>query len=172
MKKSVVVCIGMVLALVVGAIPAALAIHEIIPSETVIPEPGPNAEQLNAYIVKYKPYTAWNFWPGKEKLYKGSQPHGDLLTTFVNPAAWFSIRDKKGIADGAIIAKESYSADKKFQGLSVMYKIKGYNPQAGDWFYAKYAPDGKVLASGKVEACIKCHEKKKENDYLFTGSVK
>jgi len=151
---------------------AAFAIHEIIPSESVIPEPGPNAEQINAYIVKYKPYTAWNFWPGKEKLYKGSQPHGELLTTFVNTPAFFSINDKKGMADGSMIAKEGYSADKKFLGLFVMYKIKGYNPQAGDWFYARYAPDGKVLAGGRVEACMQCHEKQKDNDYLFTGPVK
>jgi hypothetical protein len=172
MKKLVITSIGMAFVTVFCLMSAAFAIHEIIPSETVIPEPGPNAEQLNEYIVKYKPYTSWNFWPGKSKLYKGSQPHGDLLTTFVNQAAWFSIRDKKGMTDGSIIAKEAYSADKKFLGLVVMYKIKGYNPQAGDWFYAKYASDGKVLASGRVDACIKCHEQKKDNDYLFTGSVK
>ena len=32
--------------------------------------------------------------------------------------------------DSSIIVKENYTADKKFVALSVMYKIKGYNPAA------------------------------------------
>ncbi len=148
------------------------AIHEIIPSESQIPEPGPNAEKLNEYIIKYDPYRAWELWPDKGKLYKGAEPHGALLTTFVNKAAYFSIKKKKGMADGSIIAKENYTADKKFVALSVMYKIKGYNPAGGDWFWVKYAPDGKVEAAGKVKGCIDCHAKMKDNDYIFTGNVK
>jgi len=159
-------------ALVFGFCFLANAIHEIVPSETVIPEPGPDAEKLNAYIVKYKPYTAWRLWPNKGKLYKGTEPHGVLLTTFVNDAAYYSIKKKKGMADGSIIAKENYTSDKKFDALTVMYKIKGYNPQAGNWFWVKYAPDGKVLASGKVGACINCHAKVKDNDYIFSGKVR
>jgi hypothetical protein len=148
------------------------AIHEIIPSETQVPEPGPDAEKLNEYIVKYNPYRAWDLWPKKGKLYKGTEPHGALLTTFVNDTALHSIRKKKGMADGSIIVKENYTADKKFVALSVMYKIKGYNPEGGDWFWAKYDPDGKVAASGKVKGCIDCHAKQKENEYIFTGVVK
>lgn len=60
----------------------------------------------------------------------------------------------------------------KFVALSVMYKIKGYNPEGGDWFWVKYSPDGKVEASGKVKGCIDCHSKQKDNDYIFTGKVK
>ncbi|MEW6740366.1 MAG: DUF305 domain-containing protein [Nitrospirota bacterium] len=74
------------------------AIHEIIPSETQVPEPGPDAEKLNEYIVKYNPYRAWDLWPKKGKLYKGTEPHGALLTTFVNDTALHSIRKKKGMA--------------------------------------------------------------------------
>lgn len=151
---------------------AANAIHEIIPSETIIPEPGPDAVKLNEHIIKYNPYRAWDLWPEKGRLYKGTEPHGALLTTFVNDTASHSIKKKKGMADGSIIVKENYTADKKFVALSVMYKIKGYNPEAGDWFWVKYAPDGKVEASGKVKGCIDCHSKKKDNDYIFTGAVK
>jgi hypothetical protein len=56
--------------------------------------------------------------------------------------------------------------------LTVMYKFKGYNPEGGDWFWAKYARDGSVMASGKVEGCIKCHGRRKDNDYIYTGTVK
>lgn len=158
--------------LVLGMVLIAGAIHEIIPSETQIVEPGPDAEKLNAYIVRYKPYTSWQLWPGKGRLYPGKEPHGSLLTTFVNESAYFSAKNKKGMADGSIIAKENYTADKRFDSLTVMYKIKGYNPAGGDWFWAKYSPDGKTLASGKVEACINCHGQKKENDYIMTAPVK
>ncbi len=53
-----------------------------------------------------------------------------------------------------------------------MYKVKGFNPEAGDWFWAKYTPDGQVQAAGKAEMCIKCHGAKKENDYFMTGPIK
>jgi hypothetical protein len=56
--------------------------------------------------------------------------------------------------------------------ITVMAKSRAYNPEAGDWFWARYAPDGKIEAEGKVEACIKCHSAKKDNDYLFTGPLK
>jgi len=169
--KKIFVCV-VIVAFVLGIGLMADAIHEIIPSETIIPVPGPDAEKLNEYIVKYNPYAKWNLWPKKGRLYKGTEPHGALLTTFVNDTAYYSIKNKTGMADGSIIAKENYSADKRFGALTVMYKIKGYDPEAGDWFWAKYAPDGKVEASGKVKACIDCHGKKKDNDYIMTGDVK
>jgi hypothetical protein len=128
--------------------------------------------KLYEYVVKVKPYIDWQLYPGKSRMYQGTQPHGAFLTTHVNEAAYYSVKDKKGMSDGSIIAKENYTADRKLNALTVMYKIKGYNPKAGDWFWAKYAPDGTVLASGRVEACIKCHETKKDNDYIFSGMIK
>jgi hypothetical protein len=67
---------------------------------------------------------------------------------------------------------EDYTPDKNLQGCTVMYKINGYNPEAGDWFWVQYsAPNGYVVASGKVEACISCHSTRKDNDYVFSGEV-
>jgi hypothetical protein len=146
------------------------AIHEIIPSETQIPLPGADAQKLGDYIVRYNPYTTWDLWPGKGRLFQGRDPHGSLLTTFVNYSAHYSAKNKEPMTDGAIIAKENYTADKKFVALTVMYKITGYNPEAGDWFWAKYGPDGRAQVSGKVKACIDCHAVRKDNDYIFSGS--
>lgn len=160
------------LVFVLGFSVIANAIHETIPSETQVPVPGPNAEKLYEYIVRYKPYTDWELWPKKGKFYMGTEPHGSLLTTFVNDAAFHSLFEKKGMTDGSIIVKENYTADKKFVALTVMYKITGYNPEAGDWFWAKYSPEGKAEASGKVKGCIDCHGKMKDNNYIFTGKVK
>jgi hypothetical protein len=137
--------------------------------------PGADAEKLHQYLTKEKPYTEWKLWPGKGKLYKGTEPHGALLTTYVNDAALKSIKAKKGLKYGSIIVKENYMPDKMLAAVTVMYKIKGYNPGAGDIFWMKYLPDGKIEASGKsgmVDMCIGCHGKVKGNDYLFTGKVK
>ena len=154
-----------------GCIVVSHAIHDIVPSETTVPEPGPDADKLNEYIIKYNPYRAWSLWPGKGRLYKAKEPLG-LVTTFVNDKAYHSIKKQKGMAVSSIIVTENYSDDKKFLALFVMYRIKGYNPDGGDWFWAQYAPDGKVEASGKVKACIECHATQKDNDYIFTGEVK
>jgi hypothetical protein len=150
----------------------AYGIHETVPAETQVAEPGPDAAQLNEYITKSKPYTSWQLWPGKGKLYPGKEPHGSLLTTYVNETAYSSVKGKKGMADGSIIVKENYTAAKKFVALTVMYKLKGYNPAGGNWFWAKYGQDGKAIASGKVDACLKCHGEKKDNDFIRTGEVK
>ncbi len=164
---------GILLAVfVLGVVGGAYAIHEVIPSETFVPMPGANANKLNEYIIKYEPYRAWKLWPGKGRLYEGTEPHGMLLTTFVNDITYRSIRKKTGMREGSIIVKENYTPDKEFTGLSVMYKLKGYNPGAGDWFWVSYAPDGRAEAAGKVGACIKCHGKSRDNDYIWTGKVK
>ena len=53
-----------------------------------------------------------------------------------------------------------------------MYKVAGFDPAGGDWFWVKYAPDGMVLAEGKPKECVSCHGQKKDNDWLFTGELK
>lgn len=151
---------------------SAFAIHETMPSETQITLPGANAAALYNYIIKLDPYTRWELWPRKGKLYKGTEPHGSLLTTYVNDAAYRSAKGKTAMTDGAIIVKENYTSDKKLVALTVMYKLKGYNPSYGDWFWAKYTPEGKVEASGNVKGCIDCHLAKKDNDFIYTGEVK
>lgn len=149
------------------------AIHGTTPAETTVAIPGEDAAQLYNYIMRGNPYASWELWPGKGKLYKGTEPHGALLTTYVNQPAYFSAKDKSGkMKDGSIIVKENYTPDKKLAALTVLHKIKGYNPSAGDWFWAKYAPDGTVQASGKVKDCIDCHGKKKDNDYIMTDKIK
>ncbi len=157
--------------LILGMAAVAYAIHEVIPSETRIPMPGPDAEKLNEYIIKYEPYKGWKLWPGKGRLYEGTEPHGALLTTFVNDTALRSIRKMEGMKDGSIIVKENYTDDKEFVALTVMYKLEGYNTDAGDWFWVRYAPDGNVEAAGKVEGCINCHKRVEDNDYVWTGKV-
>jgi len=151
---------------------SAFAIHDTQPAETQLTMPGANASELYRYIMKSDPYDQWELWPGKGKLYKGSHPHGSFLTTYVNGGAYSSAQKKTAMPDGAIIVIENYTADQKLYALMVLYKIKGYNPEKGDWFWARYEPDGEEVASGKVDSCIACHENRKDNDYIFMGPVK
>ncbi|PLX81699.1 MAG: hypothetical protein C0617_16350 [Desulfuromonas sp.] len=135
--------------------------------------PAPAGQAVMDYITKENPYQNWDLWPGKGKLYKGQHPHGSYLTTYVSPLAHGAIEDKAGeIPDTAFIVKENYTSRKVLAAVTVMYKKTGYNAAAGDWFWLKYTPDGKIEAEGKVAGCIGCHIAVKSNDWLFTGPTK
>jgi len=134
--------------------------------------PTADGEKLSQYIMEGSPYTKWKLFPGTTKLYKGTEPHGVLLTTYVNDVAMDSIKKKKVLAEGSIIVKENYMPDKKLAALTVMYKVKGFNPEAGDWFWLKAMPDGKVDGSGKMNMCIQCHTEAAAADFLFTKMPK
>ena len=153
---------------------AAYAIHDTMTDGTKIVDPGADASRLYTHIMRPTPYSkTWSLMPGEKKMQSSGDPHGSFMTCYVNDKALKSIKNKKGMSDGSIIVSENYGPDKKLESLTVMYKIKGYNPEAGDWFWAKYGPDnGYVLASGKANECVNCHSSKKDNDYLHTASVK
>ncbi|RME36897.1 MAG: hypothetical protein D6794_07830, partial [Deltaproteobacteria bacterium] len=134
--------------------------------------PAPEGKAVWAYL-KDAGYTSWPLFPGKDKLYQGRHPHGAWLTTYVSPDALAAIQAKKGmLPNGALVVKENYSPEKKLAAVTVMYRVAGYDSEAGDWFWAKYAPDGKVLKEGKVKGCIQCHQAVISNDWIFTGPVK
>lgn len=137
-------------------------------------------------LIKGEDYQSnWKMWPGRGAMYEGFRPHGVFLTTYVNDAAYNAIVKKDGeMPYGAIIVKENYLRDKSFISITVMCKIKGYNTEGGDWFWAKLWPDGSVkrrltlnsigegvLLAGKVGSCLECHSRQSENDYVYTGSL-
>ncbi len=163
----------LVVVLALGAAAVGYAIHETVPAETMLTMPGADAKELYLHITRDNPYEKWDLWPGKGKLYEGTEPHGALLTTYVNDVAKKSLdRGADEIGNGAIIAKENYAPNEKFVALTVMYKINGYNPGGGDWFWAKYGPNGEVLVAGKAEGCLKCHGRVEDTDYLWSRKLK
>jgi hypothetical protein len=100
-----------------------------------------------------------------------------LLTTYLNGPAYDALTAAAGVMPaGAIIVKENYMPDSTLAATTVMYKVPDYNPEAGDWYWVKFLPDGQVdgdgMAQGRVGGCIQCHGAKKNNDYIFTGSLK
>ena len=100
----------------------------------------------------------WQLWPGKGELYEGTEPHGMLLTTYLNGAAHEALTAGSGaMPNGAIIVKENYTPDRTLAAVTVMYSAEGYDPDHNDYFWAKYQADGSVDAAGRVQSCIACH---------------
>ncbi len=131
--------------------------------------PPPDGEALWNYITETNPYLGWGYWPGHTEIYPGQSPHGAYLKLYANSLALKAAREGKPMPDGAILVKENYGKDKKtLMAVTPMYKVQGYNPDGGDWFWAKYGPDGKVMTAGKVASCIECHRAGKAGNFIFT----
>lgn len=131
--------------------------------------PRPDADSLWSYITETSPYQEREFWPGHEGMYPGKSPHGAFLKLYANEPAIAAAKAGEPMPDGAIIVKENYGKDQKtLMALTPMYKIKGYNPDGGDWYWAKYGADGAVEAAGQPKGCINCHQVQKDSDWLFT----
>ena len=137
-----------------------------------------DGDKLWNYISKKNSYLGWGYWSGYYGIYPGKSPHGRYLKIYANGVALRAAREGKPMTTGAIIVKENYGPDKKtLMAVTPMYKIKGYNPEGGDWFWAKLkpngepflGPDGKTPLVGKVKGCINCHSVQKNKGWLFTA---
>lgn len=131
--------------------------------------PKPTAADVWQHLERANYRKSWKFWPGKDAFYKGQEPHGMLLTTYVNPIAHEALAHKAArMPTGSVIVKENYMPDRQLGAVTVMYKAPaGYNPEHNDWFWMKRLPDGKVEASGRVADCQSCHGAS-QRDYLLT----
>ena len=131
----------------------------------------PTAPELWNWLADQNFAERWRHVPGEpEGKYRGGPPHGAVLQTFVNDLAFEALRSGRfPLPAGAVIVKENYTADGRLANLAVMRKVEGYNPEGGDWFWAEYSPDGRVLFEGKAALCIGCHAQKKTSDWIFSG---
>ena len=132
--------------------------------------PAADAQALWKYITEVSPYQDWGFWEDHQDMQPGNAPHGPFHKVFINE----TLSKAEGVPApyGSIQVKESYNKDKKKTALTVMYKVKGYNPEAGDWYWARYDFNGKAGPEGKVQGCIGCHAVKADNDYILVHSLK
>ena len=146
------------------------ALVQILPGQ-----PDTTGAAVWQYLQSANYRTAWQTWPGKGELYAGQEPHGMLLTTYLNDIALTALNNRAGqFPPGAIVVKENYMPDSTLAAVTTMYKVRGYSPAAGNWFWVKHLPDGSVdgPAQGRVEMCIGCHTARSANDYIYTGSLK
>ena len=134
--------------------------------------PDTTAASVLAYLDEVDYQESWELWPGLGEKYQGGEPHGMLLTTYLNPAAFDALEGLEGVMpDGAIIIKENYTPEGNLAASTIMYKKSGYNPAHNDWFWVKALADGTVEKEGMVEGCQNCHGDVKENDYVWTGPL-
>jgi hypothetical protein len=127
---------------------------------------------------------SWTHWPGREAFYEGTDPHGHLLSTWLNARAARGLDALRSdeddvLPEGSVIVKENFMPDSTLAAITVMYKAaEGYDPSNHDWFWLKFtaeadlspAPGGDVEAAGRVESCIACHsEAAATTDYLMTA---
>ncbi len=127
--------------------------------------PAPEGDSFWKYISRISPYTQWSHWSDHEGLQKGRAPHGKRHRVFVNEKALAS--SKPPLQYGSIQVKESYDKAGEVKVITVMYKAKDYNPDHGDWFWARYSPSGETLKAGKLMGCIGCHATRGTNDYVL-----
>lgn len=114
-------------------------------------------------------YRTWSLWPGKGTLYEGTEPHGMLLTTYVNALALDALTNGASpLPAGSIVVKENYMPDSTLAAVTAMHKVAGYAPDAGDWFWVKYLPGGSVEVAGRAPMCQACHSANAGADYLMT----
>ena len=101
-----------------------------------------------------------------------SEVHGDrFCDVYVTENANSIIRTGKGTYPvGSTIVKVKYPDEKrsKIELFTVMRKRNaGYDPKHGDWEYG--VVDGnaeRVLARGRIESCISCHDQYAKTDFV------
>lgn len=125
------------------------------------------AESLWTRITKEDDYKKYSFWPDHKGMQPGRAPHGPFHKIFINDVILSSIpMTNKIVPEGGMIVKEGYDADQELSRISVMVKVKDYDSNDNNWFWAQYYPDGKVESSGKTPVCIACHKAFSKNDYI------
>ena len=104
------------------------------PAVAAAAQPDTTGAAMWAYLQEVGYQSNWQPWPGKGELYSGQEPHGMLLTTYLNDVAAGALTAQAGsMPEGAIVVKENYMPDSSLAAVTVMYKRSGYNPEHNDW---------------------------------------
>ncbi|MDA8093333.1 MAG: cytochrome P460 family protein [Betaproteobacteria bacterium] len=110
----------------------------------------------------------------RSKAYQPGSRTVDVYTVdLANAAANDTIRKAGSIGavqrypNGALLVKENFDADRKLTGITATLKLDGYDKADRNWVWAAYAPTGKVVSYGKVQACIACHAMVNTQDVIF-----
>lgn len=113
--------------------------------------------------------------------YPGTDPHGMLLETFYTDATvdghtgTLVVKRNYG-PEGVTVDQVLGSPSDHLAAVTIMFRRgEDYAPEAGNWFWAKYLPDGSLdqtpdgtPIAGQAQGCISCHSSAEGEDYLFT----
>jgi len=117
---------------------------------------------------------SWTLWPGLGELYSGNEPHGMLLTTYLNDIALEALESQAGsMPVGAVLVKDNFMPDSTLAATTVMLKREtSYNPEHNGWWWLKRNADGTNEVVGRGAGCQSCHGgQAADNDYVVTGSL-
>lgn len=117
--------------------------------------------------------------------YKGAPPHGMILELMEKDVTINGFT-------GALVVKKNYGGDgisvddvindpaRFLKAVTIMFKREAnYDPENGNWFYAKYTAMGEVMtnpkdvklagrvAKGMPTGCIACHQAAPGGDFVF-----
>ncbi|WP_372921300.1 cytochrome P460 family protein [Roseovarius sp.] len=113
--------------------------------------------------------------------YPGTDPHGMMLETFYTDATvdghtgTLVIKRNYG-PEGVTVDQVLGSPGDHLAAVTIMFRRSDeYAPESGNWFWAKYLPDGSLdqtpdgtRIAGMAQGCIGCHSEAEGEDYLFT----
>ena len=112
-------------------------------------------------------YENWASYPELAGWQDGKSPHGKFLKYYINSTA---VRKPPNPRNGYVIVTENYGErGGPLMAVTVMQKVRNYDPDNADWFWVKYMPDGTLaknpkgmllagrVAKGMPAGCIACH---------------
>lgn len=128
------------------------------------------------HIVKKD--AAYNTWKvlSHEKPEDGVEnPHSTVSQTYANKIA---ADDPRNLPVGSILVREDYDDKRKRLSISVMYRVKAYDKDHGNWYWIKYLENGSVargtdnkVVAGKMTSCSDCHGKALGKDFVFSNDT-
>lgn len=128
------------------------------------------------HIVKKD--AAYNTWKSlaREKTDDGIEnPHSSISRTYANKIA---ADDANTLPIGSILVREDYDDKGKRKSISVMYRVKDYDKERGNWYWLQYKETGSIVRgegnkamAGKVTSCIECHTKANGMDFTFSNDI-
>jgi len=116
--------------------------------------------------------------------YPGTDPHGMMLETFYTEATIdghsgdLVVKRNYGL-EGVSVDEVLGARGDHLESVTIMFRRSDeYAPDAGNWFWAKYLPDGSLdqtpdglPLAGMAQGCISCHVDADGGDYLFTTNA-
>ncbi len=135
----------------------------------------------------WKAMKGYEDWKLTTPVYRGQSPHGKWVRLY---STWVTVDGKsfpiivKNNYGGRGVTKERIK-EKPAEWLKavtiMLQREAGYDKDNQNWYWVKYAPDGKIaknemgmslagrVAKGMPKGCISCHSQAGGSDYLFSN---
>lgn len=77
------------------------------------------------------------------------------------------VKHVRRFVPGSLYIKENFNDRRILKTVTAMLKVPGYDAADRNWLMAAYAPNGRVIAYGRVQTCISCHAQARATDFTF-----